>query len=165
MALVLGTNSYATVAEATAILADRSDSADWVSAGLLVQAKALVTATSVIDERSWLGSAVSASQSLGWPRTGVRYIDPKLNLTVTPADDEIPDRVKKATALLALHFIQNPTAYASSESIAESITVGPISIQDSNTKTKTVKMPKSVMDYISCLTTRGAGGYSWWRAN
>jgi len=165
MALIVGVNSYISVADATTILADRFGLSDWDAADPVTKAQALVTATSAIDERRWLGFAVSASQPLGWPRTSAKFVDPKLNLIVNPANDEIPERVKLATTLQALHFIQFPAAYASEESIAESITVGPISISDSNSRTKTVKFPYKVVDLLKPLTVRGNSGYTWWMAN
>lgn len=165
MALVVGTNSYLSVAEATSILSDRANSNAWAAAGPVTQSKALVSATRVIDERAWIGSAVSASQSLSWPRKGAVFIDPKLNLQITVAEDETPERVKVAAAELALHFIQFPNAYATSESVAESITVGPISISDSNTKSKTVKVPSNVWDQLKPLMLRNPSSHFWWRAN
>lgn len=165
MAITVGTNSFLSVADATAILADRFDSQDWVSAGPVKQAKALVSATREIDETSWIGQAVSASQSLGWPRKRASFVDPKLRLTVTIAEDEIPDRVKIATAELALYYIQNPTAIDTASSTAEEITVGPISISDANTQKKVSRMAPGVSKLLNPLILRSATSNAWWRAN
>ena len=50
MALVLGVNSYATVAEANEYFMDRIDVAAWTSADDTMKGQAIVTASQLIDQ-------------------------------------------------------------------------------------------------------------------
>lgn len=166
MALQEGINSYITAEDADTLLAHRADDAEWTAATTSAKEDALVTATRFIDENPWVGYAVSASQALGWPRLQAKHYDSKLGLYVTPADDEIPSRLKQAVAELALYFIQNPGVYQNTGSVPESITVGPISITDTNSRTKNATIPGAVKSMIRPLLKKGVtGGQGWWRAN
>jgi hypothetical protein len=70
MALSLGINSYASIAEANYYFNDRLDATTWDNANDLTKAKALVSATRMIDGESFVGIASSATQALSFPRKG-----------------------------------------------------------------------------------------------
>lgn len=165
MALIVGTNSYEAVADADEYFATRSASEDWSTASVEVKESALITATAIVDENPWIGSAVSPSQALAWPRTGAVYSDMKLGLVVTVDSDEVPTRVLIAVREQALHLIQNGPAImgGSVEQIFESITVGPISLSDSNSKRSTPKTPPTVKNMIKPLL-RSSSVAGLWRA-
>ena len=131
MALVLNTNSYVTVADADAYFETRIDSAEWVTSSEDVKEQALVTATSLVDDKSWIGYAVSSSQALAWPRKEAKYYDPKMGQEISIADNEIPDRVKTAVYEQALHLVNNEDLLAGTTQTFESISVGSISLTDS----------------------------------
>lgn len=70
MALVLGVNSYATLAEAELYFEDRIDVAAWDAADDDMKTKALVTSTRFLEGKSYAGYATKSTQNLAFPRTG-----------------------------------------------------------------------------------------------
>lgn len=168
MALVLNTNSYVTIADADTYFETRIDSAEWVTSDDDIKEQALVTATQLIDDNSWIGSAVSSSQALAWPRKNATYKDTRLGLHVSLAEDEVPSRVKTAVYEQALHLISNEDVLMGQSQTFESISVGSISISDSNGDTTRIPMkPSTALKPIRPLILRGSMGQgaSWWRAN
>jgi len=168
MALVLNTNSYVAISDADVYLETRIDSANWFSATEEVKGQALVTASLIIDDNSWIGSAVSSSQPLAWPRKNAMYNDNRLGLSVTLTDSEIPNRVKVAVYEQALHLVDNEDLLMGATQTFESISVGSISISDSNGDVSKIPMKSAhATKSIRPLLIRGAVGQgaSWWRAN
>jgi len=168
MALVLNTNSYVTIADADTYFETRIDAAEWDSSNDETKEQALVTATQLIDERHWIGAAVSSSQALAWPRKNAIYYDPRMGQQITVANDEVPSQVKIAVYEQALHLVQNEDLLAQKTQTFESISVGSISLSDSNNDvTKTSITPSIIIKPLRPLIRRdgiGMGG-SWWRAN
>jgi hypothetical protein len=168
MALVLNTNSYVTIADADTYFETRIDAAEWDSSNDETKEQALVTATQLIDERHWIGAAVSSSQALAWPRKNAIYYDPRMGQQITVANDEVPSQVKIAVYEQALHLVQNEDLLAQKIQTFESISVGSISLSDSNNDvTKTSITPSIIIRPLRPLIRRdgiGMGG-SWWRAN
>jgi hypothetical protein len=168
MALVLNTNSYVSIADADTYFETRIDSANWVDAEDEIKEQALVTATALIDDNAWIGSAVSSSQALAWPRKNAIYNDDRLGLQVTIAEDELPSRVKTAVYEQALHLVNNEDVLMGQTQTFESISVGSISISDSNgDTTKTPMKPSTALKPIRPLIRKGSigQGAGWWRAN
>jgi len=168
MALVLNTNSYVLIADADTYFETRIDSANWVDAEDEIKEQALVTATLLIDDNSWIGSAVSSSQALAWPRKNAIYNDDRLGLQVTIADSEIPSRVKTAVYEQALHLVNNEDVLMGQTQTFESISVGSISLSDSNgDTTRTPIKPSTALKPIRPLIRKGSMGQGagWWRAN
>lgn len=166
MALTVGTNSYVTVAEADAYFGDRLNADSWTSASAAIKSQALVTATRFIDERSWIGQAVSSSQKLGWPRKGASYLDNRLGTRVTIPENEVPEKVKEAVFEQALHMIKNDDVLDGTSGVYEHITVGPITLIDNNKQTRVSKTASTVTSLVSALTRPVGltGGNTWWRA-
>jgi hypothetical protein len=168
MALVLNTNSYVSTADADTYLETRIDSANWFAADDNIKEQALVTASLLIDDNPWIGSAVSSSQALAWPRKNAIYNDSRLGMSVTIADDEVPSRVKVAIYEQALHLVDNEDLLMGTTQTFESISVGSISISDSNgdvtrTPIKSTQATKSIKPLlVKGSVGQGAG---WWRAN
>jgi len=168
MALVLNTNSYVEIADADTYFETRIDSANWFDATDEVREQSLVTATWLVDDREWIGSAVSSSQALAWPRDNAIYNDHRLGMQVTVAKTEVPNAVKIAVYEQALHLINNEDVLTGSTQTFESIKVGSIQIQDANGDvTRTPKIPHEVLKQIKPLVRRGSSaiGGGWWRAN
>jgi hypothetical protein len=168
MALVLNTNSYVLIADADTYFETRIDSANWFDAEDEIKEQALVTATALIDDNSWIGSAVSSSQALAWPRKNAIYNDDRLGLQITIADSEIPSRVKTAVYEQALHLIDNEDVLMGQSQTFESISVGSISLSDSNgDTTRTPMKPSTALKPIRPLIRKGSMGQGagWWRAN
>lgn len=158
MALVKGTNSYVTVAEADDYFADRLDVAAWTSADSTQKAQALVSATAMLDQMNWTGVAISESQKLAFPRSG-SYFDPKYGAVIT-LTDATPDRVLSATNELAYHLLNNDGLMDDTGG-AKSISVGQIRLDFVE---KPNKVPSSIRTLIKPLLLN-QGSNSWWRAN
>jgi len=168
MALVLNTNSYVTAVEADTYFDTRIDSANWFAAAIEIQEQALVTATQLVDDHAWIGSAISSTQALAWPRSSAIYFDDRLGIQISVAEDEIPSRVKVSVYEQALHLINNEDLLAGTTQTFESISVGSISLTDSNGDVnRTSIKPSVVMKSIRPLIRKGSGGVgaTWWRAN
>lgn len=158
MALAKGVNSYATLAEANSYFADRLDIAAWTEASDENKSKALVTATRYLDELKWAGTAVSATQSLAFPRSG-SYFDPKLGIDVDFLTS-YPKRLLTATYELAYHLLNND-GLLDDVGAAVDIRVGSIQLSK---VTSANKLPKVVDNLINpMLASRGSK--LWWRAN
>ena len=168
MTLTVNTNSYVSVADADTYFETRIDSANWTAASTTLKESALVTATFLVDDHAWIGSAVSSSQALAWPRKNAIYNDDRLGLQVTIADSEIPSRVKTAVYEQALHLIDNEDVLMGQTQTFESISVGSISLSDSNgDTTRTPMKPSTALKPIRPLIRKGSMGQGagWWRAN
>jgi len=168
MALVLNTNSYVTVTEAESYFETRIDDEKWSSASDSLKDDALVTATQIIDNNPWIGSAVSSSQALAWPRKNAMYYDPRLGFDVTFTTTEIPYLVKIAVYEQALHLLNNEDLLAQTTQTYESISIGSISLSDSNNDVTRISItPSFVLKPLKPLIRRGSQGTGsgWWRAN
>ena len=132
MALVVGTNSYVTVVEANAYLVDRIDTDMWDTATPEDQAKALVTATRMIDGKGFIGQMTSPTQSLCWPRVNATFKDPRYGGRVTIPSTTVPERLKQAVIEQALHILSNENLLESSSIEFERIKVGPIELEGSS---------------------------------
>lgn len=113
-------NSYLTLAAADAIVEGMVESDDvtaWGSATDDQKNRALYTAAQRIDRERFLGARATDTQSLQWPRTGVRKPDTYINtysvgfpFRITAdyfTDTEIPDQVKRAQVELAVYLNNN----------------------------------------------------------
>lgn len=165
MALVLNTNSYVEVADADEYFETRIDSAQWFDLSDEIKEQALVTATDILDDNTWIGYAVSLSQALAWPRKDAKFLDPKLGLEISIPEDEVPSRVKTAVFEQALHLVSNEDLLLQTTQTFESISIGSISITDANNDvTRTPIKTSNATRHIKPLL-RKANGNSWWRAN
>lgn len=113
MALVLVATAGATNANTYALAADADTLAGelfpeptaWLAADTETQARALVTATRLLDELGWPGKRVTDTQALAWPRTDVRRPGPG---GLTYDTTMIPAAVVWATARLAIWLLERP---------------------------------------------------------
>jgi hypothetical protein len=163
MALTLFETTYLT--DPSVYIAEDST---WSETSFEEQERALVNATRLLDTMLWAGSAVAATQPLAWPRTEFSYYDPVLNLDVTVPEGTVPTRLEKAIARLALHLLKYPAVEKGYEASFDSITVGPISITNSNAASdpgRVPTIPYEVTKLVAPLTRDGYTANSWWRAN
>ena len=165
MALTLLTNSYLANAEGYLL-----DNPYWEAASSEVQEQALVDATKLLDQNEWLGTAVTSSQPLAWPRTKLSFLDPVLNLYVPCEQGEVPNRVQKATAYLALHLVKYPDLQKGFEATFDVIEVGPIKLENKDVSSSPGKIPLVPAEITKLiaplLSNQGAIVSSgWWRAN
>lgn len=177
MALELFTNTY--VVDATPYL---GGDPVWEAASASEREVALVTATRVLDQNPWLGAASSVTQPLAWPRESVSYWDPVLNLVVNwsytaPAEGEPdpgypppPARLAKATAYLAKHYLQYPTALEQYAATFDRIKIGPIEVENTDAAVRTTEVPLIPANVTQLLeplfdSSRYSTSRNWWRAN
>ena len=157
MALEKGINSYVTVAEADAYFKERVHSTIWCEANFASKTAALITATSLMNNISWIGVASDELQTLSFPRSG-SYFEPLLGF-----DKElegIPDRVFRATCELALHLLQNEDLLESTSQVTD-LTIDTISLTNIR---KTSRFPSHIKDIIKPLMLN-RGARTWWRNN
>lgn len=142
MALTKGVNSYVTISEADSYFEDRMDAAAWIVMGDEMKEQAIVTATRMLDQKSWRGSVVNADQALAFPRQG-SYRDSSRGVTASftstytfVTTDETDTNLKRdirqlreACYELAYHLANNDGLLDSSGEIKE-IKVGPIELKD-----------------------------------
>lgn len=99
--LVVGTNSYISVADADEYFSCRLHSEVWSAATDDDKAKALITATRQIDRLSFKGRKILSSQDLAFPRYPPGYICNSNILSNILAQSsiniEVPKKVKDAT--------------------------------------------------------------------
>lgn len=163
MALTLFVDTFLTLSEADALLSGQSA---WTSSLAGQKQTALRDATSALNEFRWIGYAKSSTQTLAWPRKKLTFHDPVLNLAVVVPEDEVPFRLKRAVANLALHYRNFPAAVGNFEPSFDRIKLGPLEIEDNNTEAKPPKIPsREVKQVIAPLLAEGGMGGSWWRAN
>ena len=157
MALVKGTNSYATVLEADTYFSDRLDVTAWTSASEDRKSQALITATSMLDDLTWNGAATDSSQILAFPRSGY-YFDPRLGITVEMID--IPLRIADACLQLAYHLLNNDGLLDDTGSVVN-LDIGGIALNRIRNPSKIPSMVKRLIRPLLSNTTANA----WWRAN
>lgn len=104
-------NSFVTEAEAIAYVATRLNASAWstVSGATCTETEkaALIEATRELGSLPWPGTKASESQALQWPRQWVVDADSPNGFFYDT--DVIPQRVKDATAELALQFLKAGT--------------------------------------------------------
>ena len=99
-------NSFVTLAEAQTYCDATLNESLWESATTDSKNRALVAATRWLNLLSWVGSNVTTTQALNWPRQWA--INPDVVFFAWNYYDTstIPTRVKNATCELALQFIK-----------------------------------------------------------
>jgi hypothetical protein len=115
-------NSYISLAEANELiegLVADDDVIAWEAGSTSddYRNRALYSAAQRIDRERFLGARATDTQSMQWPRTGVRKPDTYINTYATGfpfrittdyfTDTEIPDQLKKAQAVLAAYLNNN----------------------------------------------------------
>jgi len=145
-------NAYLTAAQATSYFEGRLDTAPWTDASSDEKNRALVMATSRLEQERYVGSPTSDTQRLQWPRDSVpdlwgSYYD----------NDAIPRYVIEATAELALALLKDNTLLADSglEAFTE-VSVGPLSVTPRHER-KPGTLPRQVIRLLTGLRESGTG--------
>lgn len=97
--LTVGQNAYLSLPDAQAIADTRLFADPWNAATDANKARALVTATSLLDRMGWQGRKLAPTQRLAWPRVADRA---PLGY---PLATETPDAIKTASVELAIHLL------------------------------------------------------------
>ena len=120
MALVVGTNSYASVANADDYFIDRAARSDWNNHAEGFdpneKAQALVTATGILDRLYYQGTR-KESTGLNFPRVGY-YFDQAANRRINLEDSTYPEILLHALYEQAYHVLANPAVLVDSDSVA-----------------------------------------------
>lgn len=97
-------NSYITLARGDAIAEETLGVVAWVAAATTddLRNRALVMATRYMEQLQWIGTRTATTQSLAFPRTGLRCGEKNYD------DDEIPPEVEIGTFDLAEAILGNP---------------------------------------------------------
>ena len=161
MALVKDTNCYVDVSEADLYFEDRIDVDPWNEASPLVKARALVTATNMIEDIAWLGTITDSGQNLAFPREGSFY-DPRIGDYVD-FPDGYPERITRGNIELAYHLINNEGVLDTSM-LPEDIKVEGIELKGLDAMDN---LPTVVYNLFKPLRAKGGAvsGALWWRAN
>lgn len=136
-------NSYITVATATAYFDNRLDTTDWTSASADNKAASLITATTWLESLDYYGTRATTTQSLKWPRIDWTCDSVEIDATAIPRD------VQAATAETALALLKNPDLMRAS-------TTGPgpydrIELGDLKVNYRSTSAVKSVNSIIDLL--------------
>lgn len=173
MALQKGTNCFVSILESDEYFENRLNSENWFANDGAVE-QALVTATGILDDMDWGGTATpTASYPLSWPRD-ITYYDNKSGYYTdlednrsTTSEGTIPGDIKKATFELALHLLNNmktQESNASGENKVKDLTVGAVRlIFDLNSGVKNFKeLPDSIVNlcnkYLNEMSTTQSRG-------
>ena len=137
-------NSYTTVAQATAFLTMRLDTAAWTEAPVPDQEAALQWATRLIDEQvGWYGLPTYPDQALALPQVGL------VDQWGRPvASNVIPVPVQQATALYALGLLEateeNGTAAATNgDLVIKSKKIGDVTLTYQDLPSSSARTPVS----------------------
>jgi hypothetical protein len=169
-------NTYQTLADAQAIIDGLIEDADvtaWATATTDAKNRALYTAAQRLDRERYLGARSTDTQSMQWPRTGVRKPDTYINtyavgfpFRITTdyfTDTEIPTQIKQAQAVLAV-FLNNNTDSLGLSGLEDynSVTIGPISVtmNASSPQAGADKVPPMMERYLTGLRISGPGNIS-----
>lgn len=104
-------NSFVSLADAQSFHNLNLGSDAWFAAEEGDQVRALVKAARRLNQENWLGSRVTDTQALSWPRNGAEKVDNRTNYyggyycTNLYSDTEIPQQIKDAQCLLALAYL------------------------------------------------------------
>ena len=151
MALVVGTNTYASEAELSAYASAREIDIAGTPSTLLTKAMDYLA---TLEDR-WQGSRTSASQPLAWPRTGVYVYGTAL------ADDAIPQSLKDAQCRLALDVDAGvallPTVSAGSKGSVIEETVDVVTVKYAEGANNTQPVFTAAMGLLKPLMKAGGG--------
>lgn len=170
-------NSYLTLEAAQAIIdgfVEDDDVTAWASATTDQKNRALYTATQRLDRERFLGARATDTQSLQWPRTGVRRPDTYINTyaigfpfritTDYYTDTEIPDRIQYAQVVLAVYLNSNPGGMGlSGIEDYKSVQIGSIRIENagaSSVASGADRVPPIFERYLTGLRISGPGNVS-----
>ena len=165
-------NSYLTLSDADDLidgLIQNDDVTAWASATDDQKNRALYTAAQRIDRERFLGARATDTQSLQWPRTGVRKPDTYINtyavgfpFRITTdyfTDTEIPDQIKKAQAELAVYLNNNKDGLGlSGLEDYKNVKIGNLDVTPNNYgATGADRIPPMVERYFTGLRISGPG--------
>ena len=160
MALVVGTNSYISVANADTYFSERLNVSDWTGAVTATKEAALIQATRTLDALyTFAGDLTSDDQALAWPRSYVYDCEGRELDSAT-----IPEAVKNATCEEALHLlagdqISTPSLLTQGFKKAKLGSME-VEVSDSKSGASPDKISGMARDYLACIGTPKSGAIS-----
>lgn len=139
-------NSYASVAEADAILDPQNNTTAWDAASDETKGNMLIWATRLIDQHvRWSGYRATEDQALRWPRYNVYDRD-----GYQFDSDIVPEPVKQATAELARYLLSDDRTAEEETRGFKRLKAGPVEMEIDRTDRIKV-LPDSVLALIGWL--------------
>jgi len=159
-ALVVGTNTYVSLADATTYLDDSINSTAWAFLDPDSQTRALISSFRILEKQRWQGSKTDPLQTAEWPRTGV------VDCEGTAVDSAVvPDDIVSAQIELAYYLSQNPTfeADGTTGSNIRSLHAGAASIDyfspnDLTSGNAASRFPANIQELIRCFVGGSSTG-------
>jgi len=159
-------NSYLTLADAQAIIDGFVQDADvtaWATATTDQKNRALFTATQRLDRERYLGARATDTQSLQWPRTGVRRPDTYINTYAVGFPFRISTDYFDDDEILATYLHNNPDGIGlSGLEDYKNVKIGSIDVTP-NLGYGAVgadKVPPLMERYLTGLRISGPGNFS-----
>jgi hypothetical protein len=165
-------NSYITLSEANTFVEAMISSTDvskWTTGTDDTRNRALAAAAQRLDRERFLGAKATDTQSMQWPRTGVRKPDTYVNTYATGfpfrisedyfTDTEIPDQIKRAQIELAVYLKNNVDGIGlGGLEDFKSVQVGSISVTpDKSGAIGADRVPPMFERYLTSLRISGPG--------
>lgn len=151
-------NSYISYDDATTFFDSRLNAETWYSTDETVCEKALKMAAQRLQRENWIGSRVTTTQAMAWPRSGAAKPDSDGDFVATGLigvgwaawydTDEIPQEVKDAQCLLALALL-NGYGQTNGQSI-ESFTADGVTVRFGDARSESL-LPDEVTRLIGSL--------------
>lgn len=149
-------NSYTSVEDADAYLANSLFNSEWTDAEPELKARALISATRRLDTSFiWEGYKTESDQPLEFPRAGI-----KLDSYLVD-NDSIPPKIAQATMELAICLLkENKSAFDSGDRSIDKLAVGSISLSFSDAGSETeriikVQISALIRQFTSSTSTSG----------
>jgi len=144
MALTVNINSYISLADAETYTTDRLNVTAWDADTDANKNKALIQATTLIDNGRYTGSRTDTTQALAFPRYDL-YVDGILLPSSTT-----PQRVLDATCELAIYLLQSDYTAPNDMAEYDRVKIGELEVEVSGSNSSTVKtLPPLVNDLLS----------------
>ena len=165
-------NSYITLTEANTFVEAMISSTDvskWTTGTDDTRNRALAAAAQRLDRERFLGAKATDTQSMQWPRTGVRKPDTYVNTYATGfpfrisedyfTDTEIPDQIKRAQIELAVYLKNNVDGISlGGLEDFKNVQVGSISVTpDKSGAIGADRVPPMFERYLTSLRISGPG--------
>lgn len=152
---VANANSYISVADADAFLANDPFVTDWAALSADVKGQYLIKARQILDARvTWKGARTYVEQLLAWPRSDVIDGD-----GVEIEDDVIPLKVAQAQAQLAAYLKTNGDPDAANETQGfKKIKAGSVELEiDKDDRANS--LPDAILALVADLGVGNEGGF------
>jgi len=146
MTIVVGTNTYVSVANADTYFSLALHAATWTAAVTATKESALVTAARMLDRQNWQGAKTVEAQAMMWPRTGL--VD-KYGIAVPSAT--VPQAVIDAQCELALALMNDSSIQESINTAPKvtSVAAGSVSVTMKNTPERYVtRLPTIIHELV-----------------